>query len=297
MQRKAFTLIELLVVIAIIALLVAILLPVLHTARHQSRSSVCLAYLRQLGSATLMYVNDHSERFPLAFYRVSGESVCLRTVWGLIHPYLKNDSILLCPATLQPTDLTAFRSVSPVRTPLCADEPHSASLMPNWCLLVNVFSNPNMPPVSLADLPYPTETGFWFDGNLVVRDRTRFEPFSLITPVHGHRVQVPPIVHSGQEHAYHGRVQACFVDGHTKSYPAKLRPDRSRVDDTPYFTERLTTIDGYRPPYWEIQGHPVYTKRTSFFGWPSRPREDNSTSNPNRFYLRCYYHTEECEEW
>ena len=225
MRIRAFTLIELLIVIAIIAVLVALLMPAFVSARHQSRASVCVANLRQLASATLMYLNDHDEQFPLAFYRVAGETVCLRSVWGMVSPYVKHDTLYLCPANLQPTDLTALRNADPIVTPLCGGEPHTAALMPNWCLMVNRFTYPDVPPVALAEIPYPTETGFWFDGNLLSADGARFEPYSLITPVHAHRSQAPPRVYFGQENLYHGRVQVAFVDGHAKGYPARLKPD------------------------------------------------------------------------
>ncbi len=56
---KAFTLIELLVVISIIALLIALLLPALGHARRYMQAVGCLANTRQLGTAGLLYAQDH----------------------------------------------------------------------------------------------------------------------------------------------------------------------------------------------------------------------------------------------
>lgn len=66
--RRGFTLIELLVVIAIIVVLAGILYPVITRARERARQSKCLSNQKQLGTYILVWVQDHSEKFP-------GESV------------------------------------------------------------------------------------------------------------------------------------------------------------------------------------------------------------------------------
>jgi len=60
---RAFTLIELLVVISIIAILMAILSPVLSSVRKQARSLVCLANVRRLSLAGVMYAQTNGA-FP-----------------------------------------------------------------------------------------------------------------------------------------------------------------------------------------------------------------------------------------
>jgi len=82
--RQGFTLIELLVVIAIIAILAAILFPVFASAREKARAASCLDNMKQIGTATHMYLGDYDDTFPMV--RMPDETHKTPAVnWGTYH--------------------------------------------------------------------------------------------------------------------------------------------------------------------------------------------------------------------
>jgi len=83
-RKRGFTLIELLVVIAIIAVLAAILFPVFAKAREKARQTSCLNNQRQIGTAVLMYAQDHDEMYPDAV-----------NMWGSLS---LDKGVLKCPS-------------------------------------------------------------------------------------------------------------------------------------------------------------------------------------------------------
>ena len=88
-----FTLIELLVVIAVIAILAAILFPVFAQAREKARSTTCLSNMKQLGTASMMYMQDYDGAYPLAWYG--------RPQYGfdvVLFPYHKSLQVYECPS-------------------------------------------------------------------------------------------------------------------------------------------------------------------------------------------------------
>lgn len=92
-KRRAFTLIELLVVIAIIAILSAILFPVFARARDNARRTRCISNLKQIGIATLAYVQDYDAKFPPSFNNYP----VVRKWMDLIYPYVKSEQLFDCP--------------------------------------------------------------------------------------------------------------------------------------------------------------------------------------------------------
>ncbi len=106
-RTTGFTLIELLVVIAIIAILAAILFPVFAQARNSAKTIACLSNIKQLGTSTLMYIQDYDEMTPLI------EGTFLDYPEGrmlqMVYPYMKNARIAWCASLgAAPVDQTTY---------------------------------------------------------------------------------------------------------------------------------------------------------------------------------------------
>jgi prepilin-type N-terminal cleavage/methylation domain-containing protein len=121
-KSRGFTLIELLVVIAIIAILAAILFPVFARAREAARKATCISNLKQMGTATMMYVQDYDELYPIAnqeadripnqqAHAIGGKNNVHPFLIDLINPYTKNDQIFVCPTLLKPVVRNAAGNV------------------------------------------------------------------------------------------------------------------------------------------------------------------------------------------
>jgi prepilin-type N-terminal cleavage/methylation domain-containing protein/prepilin-type processing-associated H-X9-DG protein len=113
--RSGFTLIELLVVIAIIAILAAILFPVFAQAREKARQTSCLSNMKQINLATVQYIQDFDETWPIAIAgdpNANTQATALRPVGDLttfgpitrswapnaIQPYIKSLQVWTCPS-------------------------------------------------------------------------------------------------------------------------------------------------------------------------------------------------------
>jgi prepilin-type N-terminal cleavage/methylation domain-containing protein len=220
-MRRGFTLIELLVVIAIIAILAAILFPVFAQAREKARQTQCMNNLKQMATASLTYIQDYDERFPMAVYapvlNPNGQQ-CAFTLFDAIFPYIKNIDITRCPS--EPNALYLNEGfIAVLQMPTC-NLRQPISYMYNYDLLppgrTPIDQNPpavSRGTVSIAEVELVAETTINFEADLalggsgsVLRRKPDSSSIFLIVPVRARHNEF---------------VQANFVDGHAKAIKAR----------------------------------------------------------------------------
>lgn len=163
-NRRGFTLIELLVVIAIIAILAAILFPVFAQAREKARQTSCLSNLKQIGTASMMYVQDYDETFFGSYMPGNvGADGRDNSHWPFrLPPYIKNGvseqwktsnggaSVFMCPSSVKNNGTIWTYSMSSHIGPV------------NWST-----NPPSVIPTSLASFTHPAETILVGDATMV----------------------------------------------------------------------------------------------------------------------------------
>lgn len=193
-RRRAFTLIELLVVIAIIAILAAILFPVFAQAREKARQATCQSHLKQYSAATLMYIQDYDETFPMNSYLQQPQS-CVSTFYLTITPYVKNAQLSQCPSEPQAMDIVAM--FTGFAAGACPGTPRYTSYGVNLGLFANGFAaSPRG--IALASVGSPADTMLKYEGN-------------IDSPMQRQIVQA----------RHSSTFTVTYVDGHTKSIGAR----------------------------------------------------------------------------
>jgi len=181
-RGAGFTLIELLVVIAIIAILAAILFPVFARAREKAKQASCLANVKQITLAMLMYAEDYDGTTP----------PCPGDWYNLVVPYVNNKQLFTCPS-FSASVVTGQRFSQPV----------------NYVYSCRVSS------WKLDGFSYPANTGFITEGTGVGwGDASTIQiPLQDWVAMEG---GCPPELNGVPWYYHNGGLNVGFVDGHAK---------------------------------------------------------------------------------
>ncbi|MDX1934097.1 MAG: prepilin-type N-terminal cleavage/methylation domain-containing protein, partial [Capsulimonadales bacterium] len=237
-RAHGFTLIELLVVIAIIAILAAILFPVFAQAREKARQTSCLSNLKQTGTATLMYVQDYDESFPMSIYlSAENNAPCSFTFYNAVAPYQKSVDIMRCPSNPQALDMNLAwqnHGLPPVCTSGTAPL-RILSYVYNFSIFEEgvgnaLFGAGAAPVTTLAEIEFPVETSMVYDGSLLTRTSGGCNLFD--SPVDARHSNL---------------VNANWVDGHAKH--VKTRPVAADGSEGP---ATCLTMDGKQQRMFRI---------------------------------------------
>src|SRR5690348_1609392 len=176
-KTSGFTLIELLVVIAIIAILAAILFPVFAQAREKARAITCISNLKEIGTGTMMYVQDYDETYPLGYTWLSTDSNGWGgTMWTVsLGPYIqrygntndefvngqvKTASVYVCPSI----SFTRDANLNPMQGPGIGYGLNDTQMTTGWTQIGSLYTFPG---VSQASLRAPANLVSYADAAVI----------------------------------------------------------------------------------------------------------------------------------
>jgi prepilin-type N-terminal cleavage/methylation domain-containing protein len=159
MNRKGFTLIELLVVIAIIAILAAILFPVFAQAKEMAKKTACLSNLKEIGTATKMYLTDYDDVYYPHRFNCGGTPANNYSASEVCSDYLTPDGTAL--NSLAPDQSNT--SVAPATASPVNEREYFVYLLFPYTKNNNIFKCPDNPkaffPGSGMNVPFQNDNG------------------------------------------------------------------------------------------------------------------------------------------
>ena len=215
-RGSAFTLVELLVVIGVIALLIGVLLPVLSKARAQAQRAQCLANLRSMELAQMLYAEDLGNELVDA----GDGSYAPQGSWiDMLQPYSATPLLRRCPSDNSPYFDALDTDLSP-----------AVYRLTSYGLNSYITSHAPLgttPPVIITNVPYSSEVIQFVElaetGAYAVADHVHIDevydplvPAFTLPRLCG---QMPVGRHGGTVNGWSGILNYGFLDGHAESLP------------------------------------------------------------------------------
>jgi prepilin-type N-terminal cleavage/methylation domain-containing protein/prepilin-type processing-associated H-X9-DG protein len=212
---RAFTLVELLVVIGIIAVLMGILLPSLAAARRQGNTTKCLANLRTMQTAQVMYAAENRNLLVTAANGATDQGSWL----NLLDRYAPAALARRCPSDESPF----------------FDQPASPGPPPKYRVTsygINNYVSPTHAPPGITPIAKITQVRNSSQviqfaelaeaGAYATADHLHVQSFSLGMPeltVGLVAKQMPLGRHDGKTMGMHSVLNYSFLDGHAETLP------------------------------------------------------------------------------
>lgn len=204
MKHFGFTLIELLVVISMIALLIGLIMPALGSANHAAKRIACANMIKQVATATTMYMSEHKDHFPRSYHSALAHR---QYPWSITLLAYLGQSKIINPSQQQ---RQAFDAV--YRCPSDDRQDESLSIGKNVYTELSPQSTDGQSWAKGHLIPRPSANVFWSD--------THFPDASDHLMAHVWDDPIVPSLEIGQQrHA--SRSQYSFVDGHVKTLTVK----------------------------------------------------------------------------
>jgi prepilin-type N-terminal cleavage/methylation domain-containing protein/prepilin-type processing-associated H-X9-DG protein len=233
-KNVGFTLIELLVVIAIIAILAAILFPVFAQVREKARSISCASNLRQLGLATLQYVQDYDETYFQSPYpgdlNNDPTQPCLYMPEYLM-PYVKAPAVFTCPDfkgdpfaldyTYRGSDFAEPSALKPLYVQSLTDYHLGYGI--NELQLSNVVQNS---PLTLSKVVAPSEIGMYDDSSILWNTFIGYQ-LNIGQGLHTYWLSSDQITWFYGTPRHQNGENFCYCDGHVKWHGVTLTKESS----------------------------------------------------------------------
>jgi prepilin-type processing-associated H-X9-DG protein/prepilin-type N-terminal cleavage/methylation domain-containing protein len=234
--RAGFSLVEVLVIVAIVAVLAAILFPLFARSQEKGRSTTCLANMRQIGTAVLLYAQDSDNQMPLNasdvkdFANTKGEEWHPNWLSG-ITPYTRNTALFRCPEAVPAQDDAALPNAAPGITPTAVSD---SSVQGNGVVMQR----------RLTDIPAPDRIVFLGEERIRVSRallRPRLGSGDSYNSWHG----LDDVTHEERYNNNHnGGGNLLFCDGHStwRKLDTQRSGDFGLVPDQPW-----TKTNGIKP--------------------------------------------------